>query len=100
MRLYEDEDMPADGHRDNSDARLRAHIRELGQLLGETMARQEGQDLLDLVEEVRHAVRRDPAEAQILLESVDLPTATRLARAFSIYFDLANIAEQVERSRG
>jgi len=92
--------MPEGVHQDNSDARLRAHIRELGQLLGQTMARQEGPELLNLVEEVRHAVRRDPGEARILLESVDLPTATRLARAFSIYFDLANIAEQVERSRG
>lgn len=92
--------MPEGGPQDNSDARLRAHVRELGQLLGQTEARQEGQKLLDLVEEVRHAVRRDAAEARTLLESFDLPTATRLARAFSIFFDLANIAEQVERSRG
>ncbi|MFA7323990.1 MAG: phosphoenolpyruvate carboxylase [Candidatus Nanopelagicales bacterium] len=83
----------------DADARLREHIRELGQLLGQTMARQEGQDLLDLVEQVRLQVRVDPTAAGATLAAVDLATATRLARAFSIYFDLANIAEQVERSR-
>ena len=81
------------------DAGLRREIRELGTLLGQTLARQEGRPLLDLVEEVRHLVRTDIAAAARLLDSVDLATATRLARAFSIYFDLANIAEQVERSR-
>jgi len=83
----------------DSDARLREHIRELGALLGQTMVRQEDQSLLDLVEQVRQAVRIDPQAATKILTDIDLPTATRLARAFSIYFDLANIAEQVERSR-
>ena len=83
----------------DTDARLREHIRELGALLGQTMVRQESQSLLDLVEEVRQLVRTDPSAAARALADVDLPTATRLARAFSIYFDLANIAEQVERSR-
>ena len=72
----------------DADARLREHIRELGALLGQTMVRQESQSLLDLVEEVRHLVRTDPAAAARTLADVDLPTATRLARAFSIYFDL------------
>ena len=81
------------------DAGLRRQIRELGAMLGQTIARQEGPELLDLVEEVRRLVRTDPGAAATRLDSVDLGTATRLARAFSIYFDLANIAEQVERSR-
>ena len=81
------------------DARLRGEIRELGELLGQTLARQHGPGLLDLVEAVRLAVREDPARAAALIDGADLATATLLARAFSIYFDLANVAEQVERAR-
>ena len=80
------------------DARLRAHIRLLGDLLGQTLVRQVGPRLLDQVEEVRLAVRTDPARATAVLDSADLDTATNLARSFSIYFDLANVAEQVERA--
>lgn len=81
------------------DAPLRAHIRDLGTLLGETLVRHEGRALLDLVEEVRLLVREDQAAAAERLAAVDVETATQLARAFSVYFDLANVAEQVERSR-
>ncbi len=81
------------------DADLRAEIRQLGALLGEALARHEGPDLLELVEEVRLLTREDQGAAAARLTSVDLHTATRLARAFSVYFDLANVAEQVERSR-
>lgn len=84
---------------ESADARLRGEIRELGDLLGQTLARQHGASLLDLVEAVRLAVREDPRQAASLIDATDLPTATLLARAFSIYFDLANVAEQVERAR-
>ena len=82
-----------------ADTRLRAEIRDLGTLLGETLRRHEGEELLALVEEVRGLSREDQAAASELLTGVDVHTATRLARAFSVYFDLANVAEQVERSR-
>jgi phosphoenolpyruvate carboxylase len=82
------------------EAALRADIRRLGVLLGKTLARQEGQHLLDLVEEVRALVRTDGAAAARRLAGVDLTTATLLARAFSTYFHLANITEQVHRARG
>ncbi|HEU4675991.1 MAG TPA: phosphoenolpyruvate carboxylase, partial [Motilibacteraceae bacterium] len=80
-------------------AALRADIRRLGTLLGESLVRQEGTELLELVERVRLLVREDSAAAAALLDDVDLPTATRLVRAFSTYFHLANISEQVHRAR-
>ncbi|HLU33589.1 MAG TPA: phosphoenolpyruvate carboxylase [Natronosporangium sp.] len=81
------------------DAALRADIRRLGALLGQTLARQEGQALLDLVEEVRALVRADAEAAAQRLGAVDVATGTKLARAFSAYFHLANITEQVHRAR-
>ena len=89
------------------DAALRADIRRLGTLLGESLTRQEGRELLDLVEEIRHAVRSDeddePApdagEAAARLAGLDVRTAMNLARAFWLYFHLANITEQVHRAR-
>ena len=84
---------------DTNDSDLRADIRRLGVLLGQTLARQEGQALLDLVEEVRALVRTDGAAAARRLAEVDVTTATPLARAFSTYFHLANITEQVHRAR-
>ncbi|GIH12118.1 phosphoenolpyruvate carboxylase [Rugosimonospora africana] len=80
-------------------AALRADIRRLSTLLGHTLVRQEGQALLDLVEEVRALVRADAAEAAARLSAVDVGTGTKLARAFSTYFHLANVTEQVHRAR-
>ncbi|WP_027341695.1 phosphoenolpyruvate carboxylase [Hamadaea tsunoensis] len=80
-------------------AALRADIRRLGTLLGQTLARQEGQGLLDLVEEVRALVRADPESAAMKLAALDVSTGTKLARAFSTYFHLANVTEQVHRAR-
>ncbi|HEU5111510.1 MAG TPA: phosphoenolpyruvate carboxylase, partial [Micromonosporaceae bacterium] len=89
---------PSDGS-DGADAGLRADIRRLGTLLGQTLARQEGRPLLDLVEEVRALVRTDPDAAAARLAALDVAAGTKLARAFSIYFHLANITEQVHRAR-
>ncbi len=85
----------------DDDTALRSDIRMLGTLLGQSLVRLEpdGQALLDLVEQVRHQVREDPTAAAHVLSTIDLAQATRLARAFSIYFQLANVAEQVDRSR-
>ncbi|MEV6844687.1 phosphoenolpyruvate carboxylase [Actinoplanes sp. NPDC051411] len=84
---------------DSPDAALRADIRRIGTLLGQTLARQEGRPLLDLVEEVRALVRQDAEAAADRLAAMDVTTGTKLARAFSTYFHLANITEQVHRAR-
>ena len=81
------------------DPQLREDVRRLGTLLGEALVRHHGQDTLDLVEHIRRLVREEPAQVRSALANVDVQTAIRLARAFSMYFHLANVAEQVHRSR-
>ncbi len=92
-------------HQDQLARMLRNDIRRLGNQLGETLTRQEGAGLLEMVEKVRaveKAIRyREEARAvqqlNDLLAGLDLYQTIHLARAFSIYFYLANVAEQVHR---
>ena len=81
------------------DAGLRRDIRELGAMLGRTLVRQEGEPLLELVERIRGLIRSDRDAAGALLADVEPVTAIRLVRAFTTYFHLANVAEQVHRGR-
>ncbi len=74
---------------------LRNDVRKLADLLGETLVRQEGPELLNLVESVRLAVREGKAEQ--LLNDLSVEKTASLVRAFSTYFNLANVAEQVDR---
>jgi phosphoenolpyruvate carboxylase len=87
---------------------MRADIRRLGSLLGDTLIRHGGPELLDLVEQVRTLSRdaatnpqNGAAEARLdeVLAEVDPGTSTQLARAFTTFFLLANVAEQLHRSR-
>ena len=80
-------------------ARLRRDLRGLNALLGRTLVRQEGAELLKLFERVRGLLAHDRAAAASLLDELDAATATKLARAFATYFHLANVAEQVHRGR-
>jgi phosphoenolpyruvate carboxylase len=94
---------------DTNELILRSDIRLLGNLLGETLVRQHGENLLDLVERVRelakiardasHPVAASQAvdELTALLDAVDVEQAIQLVRAFSTYFALANVAEQAHR---
>ena len=79
------------------DADLRADVRRLADLLGQTLVRQEGPELLALVENVRKAVREGGGNE--LLAQLSTQDSVQLARAFSTYFHLTNVAEQVHRSR-
>ena len=78
-----------------AEAPLRHDIRLVTSMLGETLTRTHGQELLDLVESVRTAAKDDSLD----LPELDLPTATTLARAFTAYFHLANVTEQEHRGR-
>ena len=76
---------------------LRNDVRRLADLLGQTIARQESKELLSLVESVRLSVREGQQD-QVLSKLDDSQTVS-LVRAFSNYFNLANVAEQVNRSK-
>ncbi len=79
------------------DQELRSDVRVLGELLGQSLVRQEGAELLALVENVRKAVREGGGED--ILANLSVEDSVQLVRAFSTYFYLANVAEQVHRAR-
>jgi phosphoenolpyruvate carboxylase len=96
------------------DQPLRRDVRLLGRLLGEVIIEQQGQELFELEEQVRHLSiqrRRGPkpgrlataAELAALLQKLPLEQAEPVLRAFSMYFQLVNLAEQhhrIRRTRG
>ena len=85
-----------------SDLRLRTDIREMGRILGEVIRDQWGDNFFDLVEETRtttRALRINPDSAVFerfmqRLEAAPLDDIVRLVRSFTIYFHIANTAEQ------
>ena len=92
---------PADPHQ-----ALRDDVRLLGELLGETLRAREGIPLYETVERVRalakgaRAGRADDLEAlHALLGALPAGSAVPVARAFSQFLTLANIAEQHHRVR-
>jgi phosphoenolpyruvate carboxylase len=105
-----------EGGRDRDRAELpepmRRDVRLLGDLLGEVIRDSDpntGPGLLADVERLRHAVieareqeRRDERAGEAiatLVASWDLDRAEQVARAFTVYFHLANLAEEHQRIR-
>ncbi|MCB1632111.1 MAG: phosphoenolpyruvate carboxylase [Steroidobacteraceae bacterium] len=87
-------------------AALREDVRQLGALVGEILREQGGQVLFDLVERDRTLAisRRDgdgAAATELALRVRDRPTgvARDLERAFSMWFQVVNLAEKVHRIR-
>lgn len=86
---------------------LRDDVRLLGTLLGDTLTRQEGTDLYDCVERVRalaKRARRDEGDERCRaladeLAAMPIDRAVSVARAFSQFLHLANVAEQHHRIR-
>jgi phosphoenolpyruvate carboxylase len=74
-------------------------------MLGETLVESGGQELLDDVERLRHAVidaRRGTGKPEAPAEIVagfTLARAEQVARAFTVYFHLVNLAEEHHRIR-
>ncbi len=89
-----------------NDAKLRDDVRLLGTLLGETIRQQEGEELYELVEQVRQLSKDarlgDKACVERLVTILSAQTSERLvllARAFAQFLNLANIAEQHHQIR-
>ena len=92
----------------DADTRLRWTVRQLGNLLGETIVEQEGQAIFDLVEELRsltRAQRQGDLSAGTRIEQRtsrlvdDLEGTLGVLKAFTTYFQLVNLAEEQQRVR-
>ena len=103
------------------EAPLRRDVRSLGRLLGQVLREQEGPELYAAVEELRNLLIRSrrggsaeavPADAgdgaaspggmrraEAIVAGLDVRQAYRLTKAFSIYFELTNLAETNHRRR-
>jgi phosphoenolpyruvate carboxylase len=88
-------------------APLRRDVRHLSTILGRVLVETEGPDLLEDVERLRRAtiaLRRAPgAERRVavhrVVRSLSAERASQVARAFTCYFQLANLAEERHRVR-
>ncbi|RJG16904.1 phosphoenolpyruvate carboxylase [Alcanivorax profundi] len=87
-------------------APLRDNVRLLGDLLGECLRQQAGDGLFDTIEQIRQAsvATRSESGAPLtslrdLLSPLDDDTLLEVARAFSQFLNLSNIAEQHHRER-
>ncbi|HVF13126.1 MAG TPA: phosphoenolpyruvate carboxylase, partial [Acidimicrobiales bacterium] len=106
---------------------VRADLEWVGRMLKESLERQEGPGLSALVDEVTRATRgsgldtaaagpaaagagvgdggdvddgpKSEARLAAVLAGVDLPTEILLVRAFSVWFHLANVVQQVHQAR-
>ncbi len=85
---------------------LREDVRVLGEILGDVLRQQEGDALFDLVERVRTLAKgaragqpQDAERLRGLLGGMDVARALPLARAFTHFLSLTNIAEQHNRVR-
>ncbi len=96
---------------DDRDEPLRRDVRMLGELLGQVLVEQGGPELLETEERLRllnRELRSDPdggdvaareREVDDIVASLDIATEVGVIRAFSIYFQLVNAAEQHHRVR-
>jgi len=79
---------------------LRADVRLLGELLGRVLVEYAGQPLLDDVEKLRElTIAGDGEAAERLVASWPHERAEDVARAFTCYFHLTNLSEELHRAR-
>ena len=91
---------------------LRRDVRSLGVLLGRVLVEQGGEELLEIVEQLRHLLirrREEPpgsaaqdelmTQARDIIGKMDVKDAHKVTKAFAIYFELTNLAETNHRKR-
>jgi phosphoenolpyruvate carboxylase len=84
---------------------MRADIRLLGAILGDTVREHNGEEVFDLVERARvesFRVRRseiDRTEISRMFDGIDIHQAIPVIRAFTHFALLANVAEDIHRER-
>jgi phosphoenolpyruvate carboxylase len=91
----------------DKDLPLRDDIRLLGRILGDTVREQEGEEVFELVEQIRKAsirFHRDNEvgarrELEATLDSLNADQTLSIVRAYSYFSHLANIAEDQHHIR-
>jgi len=91
----------------HSNELLRRDVKILGDMLGEVLVSQGGEELLETVERIRKmakALREDYNEElhetlKHEIASLDAPTRKQVIRAFAVFFHLMNLAEQNSKIR-
>ncbi|WP_135230232.1 phosphoenolpyruvate carboxylase [Deinococcus fonticola] len=83
---------------------IRDDVNTLGRTLGVVLKEQEGEEFFRLVERTRALVREvraggDDAKLRTMIAGLPEEDASNLARAFTWYFQLVNLAEEHERVR-
>ncbi len=92
--------------KNDKNAPLRADVKQLGHILGNTLIEQAGRELFELEEKIRQLCKHnrltsgaDIAELRKDIAELSPDTLIQLAKAFGLYFQLVNIAEQNHRIR-
>ncbi|RFB79410.1 phosphoenolpyruvate carboxylase [Methylovirgula sp. 4M-Z18] len=91
----------------DKDSPLKEDIRLLGRMLGDTVREQEGEDIFNLVEQIRtlsvrfHRANDTQAkeELEAILDRLTSAQTVQITRAFSYFSHLANIAEDQHHIR-
>ena len=106
--LYTFVKLESDVNNGTNDNRLREEIAELGELLGGVVEHLSGSDSLQLVESTRRLSRdfrqqltdhQENLRLRDLLASLDCDQLRTIIRAFTVFLDLANLAEDRQRVR-
>ncbi len=94
--------VPSISFHSRSDKKLRSRVKLLGKLIGNVLLKHEAPEVFHAVESLRTGFiqlrKRDSEprrrELMRLIEGLSAPVMTQVIRAFAIYFNLVNIAEE------